>query len=397
VSSLDLPSDWSTVSLGELLSKPSDLTYGVVQPGAADPDGVPIVRVRDIREGRVVVAEPLRISPNVEANYRRSRIQGGELLVSLVGTVGEVAIAPDSLRGWNTARAVATVRLPSVEDSKWVGYCLRSPAGRSRIESRVNTTVQTTLNLKDLRDFPIPMPPLSERTAIAGVLGALDDKIESNRRIARITQELARAELQDAVRSGSEIICIADLLESVHERVSTLNSKLSYVGLEHFTGFDLALWRFGVSTDSKTATKLARPGDLLFGRIRPYFGNVAVIGRSAVVAQSVEVLRAKDNEYAEVAYLCASSIDFIESAVALSSGTTMPQVKWSDLKSRKVEVPLVHNVKRFHLATAPLFDLLERLPAESEQLGLLRDSLLPELLSGRMRLNDIEKVVEGAL
>ena len=194
-----VPDGWQCVALSDLLAEQSDLTYGVVQPGPATLGGVPILRVKDIRMGRIATEDLLLISSDVERQYERSRIQGGELLVTLVGTVGETAIASDEHRGWNTARAVATVRLPTSEDSRWVSYCLQSPEGQERIRSRVNTTVQTTLNLKDLREFPVLLPPVKERREVAGVLSALDDKIESNRRLRGVLTRISRLTLLSEV------------------------------------------------------------------------------------------------------------------------------------------------------------------------------------------------------
>ena len=395
MSDREIPAGWQIVPLSELLAEQSDLTYGVVQPGQSTPGGVPIIRVKDIRKGRIATEDLLLISPDIERQYQRSRIKGGELLVTLVGTVGETAIASDEQRGWNTARAVATVRLPALEYSHWVSYCIQSPEGQERIRSRVNTTVQTTLNLKDLREFPVLLPPLNERRAIAGILGVLDDKIESTRRLARVSQDLARAEFASAISSNAQRLPLADLLMPVHDRGQVIVHSSPYVGLEHFDGFDLALWNFGVAEDSKSASKVAQKGDLLFGRIRPYFGNVALVGREAVVAQSVEVLRAKKREFREVSYLGLSSREFIETATTLSHGTTMPQVKWSDLSRQELSVPTNEDILDLHQRLSPLFELIEILPKEFEHLACLRTVMLSELMSGRLRVRDAESMMEN--
>jgi type I restriction enzyme S subunit len=71
-----------------------ELRNVIVQPGAAVPDGVPIVRVSDVRGGRIATAAPLRVAPAIQAAYSRTRLAGGELLLTLVGTVGETAVVP---------------------------------------------------------------------------------------------------------------------------------------------------------------------------------------------------------------------------------------------------------------------------------------------------------------
>lgn len=85
--------------------------YGVLQPGEETESGVPFVRVGDIADGRVAQANLKRISPQIAAAYPRTQLEGGELLITLVGTIGRAAIAPSELRGANVARAVAVVPL----------------------------------------------------------------------------------------------------------------------------------------------------------------------------------------------------------------------------------------------------------------------------------------------
>lgn len=119
---------WDTVPLGSLIEVDRGISYGIVQPGRPVSDGVPIVRVGDIRNRRIATDQPLRVSADIEAAYSRTRLKGGELLLTLVGTVGESAIVPDSLAEWNVARAVAVIPVRDEIGSYWVQSALHSPA-----------------------------------------------------------------------------------------------------------------------------------------------------------------------------------------------------------------------------------------------------------------------------
>ena len=155
--------EWEVVALGRLIEPDRGISYGIVQPGFPVPAGVPIVRVSDVRDGRITTTDPLRVTPVIEAAYSRTRLKGGELLLTLVGTVGETAIVPESLAGWNTARAVAVIPVRKEIGSYWVQIALRTPAVREIIHSRLNTTVQATLNLRDVAQLPIILPPRAEQ------------------------------------------------------------------------------------------------------------------------------------------------------------------------------------------------------------------------------------------
>jgi type I restriction enzyme S subunit len=149
------------------------------------------------------LGDVMRIDPAIAARYSRSRLAGGEVLITLVGSVGQVAVAPSHVRGWNVARAVGVVPVRREVPARWVAWCLQAPEARQHLEARLNTTVQKTLNLRDLAALQIPIPPDAAVGAITSVLGALDDKIDSNRRLASLLEGIAavlfRAQLVDFV------------------------------------------------------------------------------------------------------------------------------------------------------------------------------------------------------
>jgi len=190
-----IPDGWRYESLGDLVEE-RGVSYGIVQPGSETTYGVPIVRVNNIRNGRIDTTDMLKVGADVEAKFQRSRLRGGEVLLTLVGTLGEVAIVPDNLRGCNVARAVGVIPVRKDPGSLWVSICLRSAFIQHCIRTWATTTVQATFNLRDLAKLPIPIPPTDTREAIAAVLGALDDKIELNRRMNATLEAMAQALFQ---------------------------------------------------------------------------------------------------------------------------------------------------------------------------------------------------------
>jgi type I restriction enzyme, S subunit len=184
--------DWHSVELRTLVDPSRGISYGIVQPGSPVPNGVPIVRVGDVRNGRIQTGDAMRVSPAIEAAYSRTRLRGGELVITIVGTVGETAIVPASMAGWNVARAIAVLPVQPEVGAYWIKLALCSDAAKSLIQSRLNTTVQATLNLADLAKLPILMPPSTERRRIESILGTLDDKIDLNRRMNETLETMAR-------------------------------------------------------------------------------------------------------------------------------------------------------------------------------------------------------------
>src|ERR1035437_1439535 len=171
VDELPLPDDlpiisdgWRYEALGDLVEE-RGVSYGIVQPGSETRDGVPIVRVNNIRNGRIDTSDMLKVESGIEAKFQRSRLRGGEVLLTLVGTLGEVAIVPDALRDWNVARAVGVIPVREDPGSLWVSICLRSAFIQHCIRTWATTTVQATFNLRDVTKLPIPIPPKDTREA----------------------------------------------------------------------------------------------------------------------------------------------------------------------------------------------------------------------------------------
>ena len=196
---------WEAIPLDDLTEEETPITYGVVKPG--EEGEVSFVRGGDIAGGRVLMDQLRTIGRDVSQQYRRTLLRGGEILVSLVGNPGQVAIAPTSLAGANIARQVGLVRLRPGIDARFVSYFLQSRDGQTALGAQSLGSVQQVINLRDLKQVKVPLPPLDEQKAIAAVLGALDDKIELNRRMNATLEAMARALFQswfvdfDPVRS----------------------------------------------------------------------------------------------------------------------------------------------------------------------------------------------------
>ncbi|MEU9534758.1 restriction endonuclease subunit S [Streptomyces sp. NPDC048213] len=157
---LELPAGWKFVSLEELVSYGRKAAYGVLVPGPHTPDGVPIVRVGDLENGSVNTNGLKRIDSDISNRYPRTVLSGGELLISLVGTIGRVALAPNSTAGANVARAIGVFPLnEEVVDPRWVLTVLQSETYRRLLEGAANEVARKTLNLADARKCRIPLPP----------------------------------------------------------------------------------------------------------------------------------------------------------------------------------------------------------------------------------------------
>jgi type I restriction enzyme S subunit len=189
----------ATVQIGDLCEPGRKLAYGVLQPGPHMEDGVPLVRVGDIKDLRVDGVGK-RIDPKIAQQYPRTRLHGGEVLLSLVGTIGRAAVAPENLAGANVARAVGVIPVADGVDARYVAISLSSPLVTRQLSSLAHEVARKTLNLEDVRRFAIPLPSLSDQRRIAAetdrqlsIVGTLADTVDD---VLIRTEQLRRAVLE---------------------------------------------------------------------------------------------------------------------------------------------------------------------------------------------------------
>src|SRR6266480_276524 len=429
-----MATEWECVKLEHLVDPDRGISYGIVQPGGPVGDGVPIIRVSDIRDGRISTSEPLRVSPAIEAGYARTRLRGGELLLTLVGTVGEAAVVPESLAGWNTARAVAVIPVRKDIGSYWVKLALRSPSVRQIVDSRLNTTVQATLNLRDVAELPIALPPQGERDAITHILGTLDEKIELNRRMSETLEAMARAVFKswfvdfDPVRAktegrstrlppyldalfpdsfeeselaeipaGWEWGMLSDLAWLNPEAWSTETRPpvINYVDLSNAKlGRIETITAYAQEDAPSRAQRLLRVHDTIVGTVRPGNRSYAFISDEGLTGSTgFVVLRPQQTKYAELVYLAATATENIERLAHLADGAAYPAVRPEVVASTRIAKAPSEIIESFLRIAGPLLAKLAASDRESKTLALMRDTLLPKLMSGEVRVQARDRCV----
>ncbi|WP_219063375.1 restriction endonuclease subunit S [Pseudomonas sp. UMAB-08] len=428
-----LPENWRYVPLDQLAQKNS-VTYGVVQPGAALSEGVPIVRVNNFNDGRIEVADLMRIAPAIEARYSRTRLKGGEVLLTLVGSVGQVAVVPKALNGFNVARAVAVIHPVDEVEPEWIALCLRSPLSQHLLGSRANTTVQTTINLKDLRALPIPLPTASERKEITAVLGALDDCIailrETNTTLESIAQAIFKSWFVDfdPVRAKVEGL-EADLIDGATAslfpdsfdetelgliptgwRYSTIGQSFILTmgqsppgstynetgdGLPFYQGRTDFGFRFPEQRVFCSApTRLAEAGDTLIS-VRAPVGDVNIALESCALGRGVAGIRHPEGHQSFAFY----SIRGLKKHFELydGEGTVFGSINKKDFQTLPIVLPSEAVLRLFEEAVAPLDVAIKLNEQELRLLTEIRDTLLPKLISGQVRLPEADLIVRAIM
>ncbi|MET8248856.1 restriction endonuclease subunit S [Streptomyces sp. NPDC005202] len=396
-----LPDGWHYQPLESLL-EPKGIAYGIVQPGAHDPSGVPIVRVKDLRDGRIDRGNALRVGREVEAKYDRTRLRGGEVLLSLVGSVGEVAVVPEDLAGWNVARAIAVMR-PVRISSDWLKLYLTSDLAQGYMRDWQTTTVQATLNLRDLRRIPIAVPPADERKAITEVLGALDEKIAHNERVRQTTLSLAGACYEAAGTSGdTELIGdLAELFDGPHATPQKTEAGPWFLSISSLKNgyLDLAESAHLSEEDFPRWTRRVQPqaGDVLFS-YETRLGDAALMPPDVrgSLGRRMALLRSKSASISGALLLHAYLSPEFQGEIRRRTihGATVDRLPLKEMPNWRMPLPPESQRERLSAKLDALHACVTQTANENRTLADLRDTLLPQLLSGKLRVKDAARTVE---
>jgi type I restriction enzyme S subunit len=430
----------ATVPLSDLCETNRRITYGIVQPGKLHHAGIPIVRVNNFRGHRLDLSERLHVAPEIEANYKRSRPKPGDLLISLVGSIGQVAIAPPEITGWNIARAVGLVPVKDRKHAEWAYYALQTPEAQSYIHRHANTTVQATFNLKDLARLPLPYPGKREREQALSVLGSLDEKIALNRRMNETLEAMAQAIFRDwfvdfgptrrKMEGATDPVAILGGLILDPERAATCAplfsaalagnalpegwddatlAEVSYLNPESWSApnhpdqveyVDLANTKWGIieetsnynwNTAPSRARRVVRLGDTIIGTVRPGNGSYSYIGKDGLtVSTGFAVLRPKRVAWRAVVYCAATRSENIARLASLADGGAYPAVRPDLVQQSPLNMPGEEILAQFGEVLSSSFALIEHSKTENSILAATRDLLLPKLMSGEIHLRDAE-------
>jgi type I restriction enzyme S subunit len=323
-----------------------------------------------------------------------------------------------------TAVDVAIIRPdPGVLDGRYLAYYLNSPANLQEVQGLTTGTTRARIRRADLERLPIWAPPLKEQRRIAGILGALDDKIELNRRMGQTLESMARALFKswfvdfDPVRARADepssglplpverlfpdslddselgeipagwrvatLSEIADLNPESWSR-NTRPESIQYVDLANTkSGRIEATANYSSSDAPSRAQRVLRPGDTIVGTVRPGNRSYALVADEGLTASTgFAVLRPKRYEQRAFVYLCATAASSIDDLNRLADGAAYPAVRPDAVLATPALLPAPgHMMTVFCSATASLLDRCSAAGRESRSLAWIRDRLLPRLLS----------------
>jgi type I restriction enzyme S subunit len=169
------------------------ITYGILKPGPDIKDGIPYVRVLDIKQSRLHVEQLHKTTKEIAAQYRRSMLRPGDILVTIRGTVGRTCIVPDELTGANITQDTARLAIVPRIEPIYVVEFLNTPWAQGWMNHRMQGQAVKGINLGDLKKLPVPLPPLPLQKEFAARVSEI--------RAMQAEQAVSRRRLDDLFQS----------------------------------------------------------------------------------------------------------------------------------------------------------------------------------------------------
>lgn len=155
------------LSMAEAAGRTCSLSYGIVQPGDESENGIPIVRPVDMRQEIIGLEGLKRINPEIASAYKRTQLQGDEILLCVRGTTGTVSLASYELAGCNVTRGIVPIRFdPALVSRKFGYYLIRSGAVQKQIRSATYGTGLLQINIGDLKKIVFDAPVLERQSVL---------------------------------------------------------------------------------------------------------------------------------------------------------------------------------------------------------------------------------------
>lgn len=385
--------------LGTLVKR--KIGYGIVQPGPNQKQGIPIIKVNNIISGLKSITDLDCTTEQISSKYERTKLHGGELIISVVGTIGKTAIVPKAFAGCNLVRATAMIDIPDLQLAKWVKYYLDSPKGQAYIHQNLNTTVQPTLNIKSLSEIPIPFYSDTQMQQVVSVLESFDNKIELNNKINENLQQQVRAILSKWLLENEENYEFASLSDVAVINPDTYSPK---EGWEYVNYLDTSSITDGVISEVQyiepsteklpsRARRIIAKNDVVFSTVRPnqrHFGIIREPLENMLASTGFAVVRSKYSYVSnELLYLCLTENSFIEKVQQLAeqSTSTFPSIKPSDLGTCEIPCPIDQHLSE---TLNSIFAYIASNQRENNSLAILRETLLPRLMSGDLDVSNIK-------
>jgi type I restriction enzyme, S subunit len=412
----DLPSSWMEAAIGEICGRVVD---GSHNPPKAVLEGFPMLSARNIQNRAINFNDFRYISVNdFKIENNRTNISAGDVLLTIVGTIGRTAIVPDNFQPFVLQRSVAVLKFPII-NNKFLSFCLESPLLQTYFEKNAKGTAQKGIYLKVLSEIVIPLPPLLEQKRIADKLERVLSRVDAARqRLERVPTLLKRfraSVLEQAVsgeltrewRGGEQ-----ENIKYTLSKISGLDVGYAFKSVD-FTDGGIKLLRGDNIEPSRLRWIDARcmpleklddfqkyfisEGDVILAMDRPIISSglkIAIATKKdvpCVLVQRVCRFVPSNLLSANYLYVCLRSNRFIDYLEEEQNGTQVPHISAKQILGFEIPLPPLLEQTEIIRRVEHLFKLADQLEGRYLAAKTHLERLTPALLAKAFRGELVEQ------
>ncbi|WP_141680027.1 restriction endonuclease subunit S [Tessaracoccus lapidicaptus] len=351
------------------------------------------LNISSLKSGRLDLGESDHVSEEDFVRWtRRMQPRVGDLLFSYETRLGEAALMPDGVRACLGRRMGVLRPDRALLEPRYLLYYFLSPLFQELIAERtVHGATVPRLLLSEMASWPVEVPDLATQTAIADVLGALDDKIAANERVRRAVGELSSVLFASATRD-SRTARLGDCAK-LNERTLKPGSgsirylDISSVGVGEFAQPIEIAW----SEAPGRARRGVQNGDIIWSTVRPERRSHALIldPPDDLVCSTGLITITPTKVGSAFLYEATRTQEFVDFLIAGSTGSAYPATNAAVFLEAPIPLPDATVLGEFEAQMGPAWRRAAVAAEESRRLAATRDALLPELMSGRLTVDGV--------
>lgn len=398
-----IPAGWKIDSAESYCLKVTDGTHDSPKKSS---EGKLLITSKNIKYGQLDFSSAYLISINdFEEVNKRSKVDKWDVLLSMIGTVGEVCLIsrqPDF-----AIKNVGLFKCGNEIDAKWLYYFLRSNIGQNYLLTRLNGTTQKYITLGELRKFPI-IVPLNQnlKNSIVSILTSFDDKIELLQAQNKTLEELAQTifkewfgkykvgdELPEGWREGKlgdefDITIGRTPPRIEQEWFSDTPTGKKWISIKDMGNSGVFIFNTSEYLTDEAISKFnipIIPENTTLLSFKMTVGKLAITTEEMLSNEAIAHLKIKRDSYltSEYIYLYLQNLDFNSLG---STSSIVTAINSTIIKKLDFVIPQENILKDFQEIIHPIFDKIKTNTEQIQTLTKTRDELLPKLMSGEIRV-----------
>ena len=369
--------------------------------------GVPFITISNIdaNDGAIDFSNTAFVPEEYYESLKvERRPKCNDVLYSVVGSFGIPSLVRNDSK-FVFQRHIAILRPNKAIDPAYLYYVLKDPSFFHWADAVAIGAAQRTVTLGQLRAKEIELPDMETQRHVADMLSAYDELIENNRRQIKLLEEAAQrlykewfidlkfpgheiTPIVDGLPEGWKYGTLGDLLDECGTRIGAHEREEfeHYLPIDSLPSKSFTCWDSRPICEAESSLVAFKENDFIFGAMRPYFHKVVVAPYAGITRSTCFVLCARDAAAGYFAYISLFREQTIRYATSISVGTTMPYVRWSDLKRMRIVIPWQSVQRSYSSMVTSIFNEISVLEKSIAIAREARDRLLPKLMSGEIEV-----------